>query len=340
MGVRVTDGFRHLYCSRLNTIERVHEYGLRTWLLLDDGFIPTLESSSGALELQLYDGNIPLACLAKDINRLSCAAVETLSEIRESEASKKFIAWQLVQTYYAAFYAAHSTLKICSFGLTQIDSNTFQNIRKKANLYGISLPQMKAGMYCVDFDSNVSKIKIYNISRYDDSHRGLWQRYIDLIKTLCGTHIRTNSIGSDCIRIRNGDEDAIHSIYSHLPITDSEIIVSRLEAIKDLLNKHGDGNWLSTFRNNLNYNHGYGVWFPYTQHQNEYLRVLEKRELFKTDPLDNQFDFAHDFEIMQFYKCCHLIVSINRELIEDLGNRNSQNKSFLKNGVLHLLKTR
>lgn len=304
----------------------------------EGNYIATNSSPGDCIELQLYDGMSLLGSLAKDIDRLTCAAFETLISVQRDARNPKFLAWQMVQTYYAAFYAAHSTLKLCGLGITQVDNNILQSMKHRAMANGILLPQLKAGMYCLDLDQHISKVRLYNVQRYDDSHRGLWQRYLDLLRLLCGTHIRTQETNTNCIRVRLDSEAHSQSVYSQLPLADAQLLVERLEFLCDALNKRGDGNWLSFVRNEINYSHAYGVWHPYTHHLEQYTRILDKRNLYTTNVLAEIFDQPNDSELMKFYKACHLIVSINREIVEDIAVRHPSNKSFLKNGSLYLLR--
>lgn len=337
MNIQMVDGIRQLYSPRLNTVSKEAEHGIRYWLLYNDSFIPSFNSSNNSMEFILYDGSEMLRYLAKDISRLSCAAIESLSSIQESINNKKFLAWQMVKAYYAAFYAAHSTLKICGMGLTQIDQRTIQRISRRAASYGFSIPQIKAGIYCIDFDTHVQKMISYYVSKYDDSHRGLWRRYIDLISIVCGTSIRTNHTDSNCIRIKEPSDSCTQSIYNQLPAIDAGPIVNRLEALKNALNKKGDSNWLSYIRNEINYNHAYGLWFPYKLYEEEYSYTLNNKTMFIDNPLSNRFDFANECELKQFFICCQLIVAINREMVEDLAKRHPDNKSFIRNDILRAL---
>lgn len=339
MAIQMTDGLRQLYCPRLNTVSRTADFGIRGWLMQEGNYIATNTSFDNCIELALYDDMPLLYSLAKDIDRLTCAAIETLASVHANAQNAKFLAWQMVQTYYAAFYAAHSTLKVCGMGLTQIDNNILQSVKRRANAQGITLPPLKAGMYCLDWDAHISKVRMYTVTRYDDSHRGLWQRYADFLRLLCGTHIRTNEPNSNCIRIRQDSESRSQSVYSQLPLADAQLLVERLELLSQTLNKKGDENWLSYIRNEINYSHSLGVWHPYARHHEQYTRILDKRDLYMINSLDDGFKQLDDCDLMKFYKGCHLVVSINREIVLDLVARHPKNKSFLKNGSLYLLNT-
>lgn len=336
MSVQITDGIRQLYCPRLNSVSKTADYGLRKWLLDDQAFVPESYDSDHSIILDVCDPNRLLECLSKDIDRLSLAAFETVSP-NNKPWNKKFLAWQMVQLYYSAFYSAHSTLKICGFGLTQVDKGIFQHLSKRANLYGITFPVMDAGIYCFDYNMSISKVTLYSVPRYNDSHKGLWHRYEDFIRVLRGTHIKTGTHNAECVKIRGEGDGYPLSVFQQLPQVDANQIAEQLEKVQNIINKNGDENFLSHVRNNINYNHQYGIWFPYIGFSAEYEKA-ENQTLYLDSPMAFSFDSLSDSELVSFYKCCHFIISLNRELLMDLSARHPSNKSFISNGALKLLK--
>lgn len=332
--IHFADGIRQLYVPKLNKISTYSAAGLRTWLARSDNFIPAGINQPDCFEISLYDISESLSAWAGDIVRLACAAFETVDGITEVLDRKKFLAWQLVEYYYSAFYSAHCTLKICGFGLTQLDSQIIQNIKNRADTLGITFPNIQKGVYCVKINPNAAKITFYQINRYNDSHRGLWRRYVDFLNVLNGVSVVTDSLDSNCIRKREVTEPYPQSVYAQMPLQDAEIIVNRLEMIKKSLNKKGDCNWLSSIRNLINYNHLFGIWYPYRAYKSEYDRLVSMRSLYMKDPLSQSFCFENEIELIEFVKCCQIINAINKEIIVDLSLRNPENTSFLRNGPL------
>lgn len=338
MEVSIADGIRHLYIPYLNAISSSLPMGIRGWLAGSNHFIPHNGQANDCFEITLYDINEFIQAWAGDVVRLSSASLETVNNISESIKSKKFLAWQLVQYYYSAFYAAHATLKICSFGLVQIDNNIISNIKRVASSCGNRLiGQINKGLYCVELNPSQSKVVFYKIKRYDDSHRGLWNRYADFIDVLRGISVVTGSHDSMCVRAWNGSEPLPKSVYSQLPRSDAEVIVQRLELVKKTMDIRGDNNWLSSVRNNINYNQNYGVWFPYKEFQSKYDKLVSMSSLYMNMATSDVLKYDHGYDLEEFVKCCQIIMAINRELLIDLESRHPSNKSFLKSGPIYLI---
>ena len=336
--IALVNGMRQLFIPHLNSISSYLPEGARNWLELSGNFIPNSNSKKDYFEITLYDIDEFIRAWAGDIVRLSSAAFETVGGITESVKNKKFLAWQMIQYYYAAFFAAHSTLKICSFGLIQINDRIIKNIFKRADSLSISLANnIIKGIYCAKIDIATSKVIFYKVNKYDDSHRGLWHRYGDFLDVLNGISVVTGQFDSSCVRHREMSEEYPLSIYSQLPLEDAEPISKRISTIKETINAHGDNNWLSFVRNRINYNHHYGIWFPYKLFKDEYDSLISKHNLHLDNPLSKKLEYEHEFDLNEFVKCCQTIIAINRDILFDLSYRHPSNKSFLNNGPLELL---
>jgi hypothetical protein len=331
--LRFSDGVRHLYIPTINTISSTPVNGLRFWLANSNNFF-IISSTNDCFEINFYDSNEILSHWASDINRLSCASIETVTNIKESSYNKKFLAWNLINYYYSSFYSAHSILKALSFGLIQIDSLIINNFKRINNAFGQALPSISSGMYCVNFNITRKTAIFYKVGRYDDSHRGLWQRFSDFLNVLSGISIVTGTYDAGCIAKRQLNDPYPLSVYPYLSKVDANSIIAKIDALKKILNSNGDFNWLSKVRNLVNYNHAYGVWFPYKSYQKQYDKVLALNNLYNDNPMSSNFDMTVENELIKFVKACQFINAINFDILNDLLNRHPENKSFLRSGFV------
>ena len=336
--INFSDGVRQLYIPSLNTVSKA-AMGLREWLGKSSNFIPNSVGREDAVELVLYDGFEALSAIAGDIIRLSSASLETAHNISIPPINRRFLAWKMVEKYYSAFYSAHCLLKICNMGLTQIDTRIISNIQARAGVSGITINNLSGGLYCVKYIQAQSKLFLFKVKRYDDSHRGLWSRYADYISILRGTSIETTNIDTTCVRVRSQGEAAPLSIYKQLGLSDAQVVDDCLESIQKTLNQRGDNNWLSYIRNSINYSHSFGIWYPYKDYLDEYDSSILTEYLHVSNPLSKNFEiFAADVDIIKFAKCCNAINAMCLNLVEDLAMRHPENKSFLINGPLSYAK--
>ena len=327
--ISFSDCTRHLYIPNLNTISKMGIYGMRTWLIKSNNYIVT-NSNENYVDICFYDIKEPLSAWASDISRLSCAFLESIANVKESSVNRKFTAWNIVQYYYSAFYSAHCILKILGFGLVQLDSTIISEFNKRANVVGITLSnKITKGIYCVKFDNRNNKIVFYKIARYDDSHKGLWKRFIEFLNVLTGEYIVTNTYGNDCIRLKNPEEEFPLSFFGKIPSNDALDAQDRIEQLKAILNLHGDANWLSSIRNMVNYSHGLGSWFPYINLSDNYDKVAAFQKLCFNNFLNESLNLKYDDVLMKFVISCQLINALNYDILDDLKKRSPTSKSFL-----------
>jgi len=306
---------------------------MRTWLIKSNNYIVT-NSDENHVDICFYDLKEPLAALANDISRLSCAFLESIANVKESSVNRKFTAWNIVQYYYSAFYSAHSIIRILGFGLVQLDSTIINILCNKANMSRVAWQlQSRQGIYCIQFDIQSQEIVLYNIGRYDDSHRGLWKRFYEVLNVITGEYVMTNTYGNDCIRLRNINEDYPLSVFGKIEHQDALESINRLDELKNNLNVRGDSNWLSGIRNIINYNHGLGSWYPYQNSFKSYKTVAKLKKICFENFLSDSFCTGVDDVLIKYVKTCQLINSLNFDLLCDLRERNPEGKSFLKEYV-------
>lgn len=331
--ISFSDCSRHLYVQKLNTVNKQLDCGMRSWLFGSNHYVVT-NSADNYVEVCYYDEKEVLAAWASDISRLSCAFLESVANIKVSDITNKFLAWNMVQYYYSAFYSAHSILKILGFGLIQLDGMIIEKLNRNAIAMGVSLSnEIKRGIYCIKFGVNNS-LAFYKIGRYDDSHKGLWNRFYEVLCVLNGEYVITNSYGNDCLRLKEANEGVPMSLFGKVENSDALDAQNRIDQLKSVINMKGDRNWLSYIRNYVNYNHGLGVWYPYTDGSSNYDRVATMKDLCFQNFLDNQFDIGSaDDEVIKFVKICQLVNAMNYDLLTDLKKRNPNTKSFLNDFV-------
>lgn len=330
-----SDAVRQLYVPRLNSISVRSDYGVRGLLECSENFTVLPSTQKNCFTISFYNMDDFLGALASDIVRLSSASFETVEGLTTSAKNKKFLAWQMVQYYYAAFYAAHSILKICSFGLVQLDNRILQKVKHSANAFSIPFGSMESGMYCMKIEG--ASVTFFKVQKYDDSHRGLWARYSDFLGVLTGINTLTDELNSKCVKLREEGDSKSLSVYNQLSISDAETIVVRLDLLRKTLTTNGDNNWLSSIRNQINYNHCFGVWYPYKGYLDSYEKLVSLKDLYREPFMSSRLEYKHESNLIEFVKCCENVISMDRELLLDLSKRHPDNKSFLRRGPLELI---
>lgn len=79
-----------------------------------------------------------LAAIASDCNRLAIATFESIASVHRNPLLPKSTGWQVIQTYYSAFFAAHTILRILGVSCTQVDTSSAKLVFKIADGFGQS----------------------------------------------------------------------------------------------------------------------------------------------------------------------------------------------------------
>lgn len=264
-----------------------------------------------------------LGALASDINRFSSAAFESI-DIQEVDLTfKKSLGWNLIRSYYAAFFGAHALLRVFGQSVSQLDREILSEIEKIADLYGVRPVDpndqlkkitLKNGMYLITIIDNGAHyiVKGQRLdSKNGGTHELMWSAFNNLLGELQTALLSGNASGitSDLI-------DASDSIKNiRLAITGAG---------------YNKGNWLSNMRNRINYNHSFDVWYPFGNSDSYY------------QGLSKYFDFDWDNELkingikspttdlQGFTETCGEVVSLCKDIVDLLHARSSTRHSFVR----------
>ena len=307
--ISFSSGIRHLYLSGIKDVSNDVKFGINEWLKEGKEYILSGNLPNNQFTIQVYDRLDFLRPYAFDINRLSCAAIESLNDIQKHPHSPKFNGWAITKYYYSAFFSAHSILRLTGYGIFNIEPESFKKIRELATSYGYTYGNLNSGLYCNQI--NGVDIDFKKDPRYDDSHKGLWLRFLHFI-----TDIQTG-------------------IYAQLPQGDAQLVVDTLNSLKDALTAWGTntGHWLSRIRNLNNYSQDFGIWFPYKTYHKDFDNILKYKDLCKENPLAIDIASFKGRDLLYFVRACQLINSINFDIQKDLLTRHPINKSFLLHGI-------
>ncbi len=309
--INFSNGISHLYLPKLNEVNQNISFGINYWLQNSSDYYISQNQKNNDFTVCTYDYFDFLKPYAFDINRVSCASIESLKDIEKKTWQPKFIGWNITKFYYSAFFSAHCILKITGNSISNIENSSLEKIKTKTKLYNFSHQNLNSGLYCVEFVPT-NNFRFFKSPQYDHSHEGLWKYFLDFL----------NKINP--------------SIYHNLPQFEAQKVVDKLEELIEALTNWNstNGNWLSRIRNLVNYSHSHGLWFPYKEYRPEYDNIYNFLNLHLSNPLDIDLRTFRGQEILYFVRTCQLINSIAIDLLSDLSTKHPKNKSFISNGIL------
>lgn len=275
-------------------------------------------TQANSFTLTVADAAPLLSAWAFDCSRMATAAFESMGSVFRIECLPRSTSWITLKTYYAAFFAAHSILRMLGTSCSYLEPKTTIAINTVIDLYGMSggLTVPNGGYQC-NYDTTLRKLSC----KRDDTPKGgahqfLWEIFLE----------RMRRLGSD--------------ILAGPGVTaDKNSGAGQLAYLCENLCSGGiaRGGWLSEIRNQVNYQHRLGAWFPYsgsTKAASESLHKLVSN--WKQSSLEISLTMKTGGELPRFSRTCLFIVNLARELASDMATRHPGNNSFHRYGTVSL----
>jgi hypothetical protein len=296
--------------------ERSTDIDLKGWIANQNYFIDS-DLANNHFSVRASDRNYLKAALGNDCNRMASATIESISGICLDNGSNKSGAWGVIRAYYAAFFAAHSIMRMYGISCSQLDQAHVDKLFESANAVDKagSVTRLAKGFYAIKVDRSFSNV---TFQKYKDSHKDTWGQFLDLIEQLITDSANVTAISKYKIEA-----------------------IDILTAVKRGVTRsrcRDKGNWLSVMRNSVNYQHSHGVWFPYRRRPEapNYLRTFGADWAKPISELDLGLN-GNDIEL--FFEVTLLINSLFRELLVSCADKAGRRNQAFTNGSLKLLNT-
>lgn len=146
-------------------------------------FVTTRMESVGRggfeVELRLlYDEDL-FRYLAGEANNFFLASRITYDRALQEQFNNA--AWQVVEHYYAAFYAAHYLLRTAGVSLTAVDELALKAIKKSFVGRPNSAANVTTGLYVLRYNSLNASVLLTKVEKAGGSHRELWQLWLEFL---------------------------------------------------------------------------------------------------------------------------------------------------------------
>lgn len=290
--------------------------GLKHWLSKENYYVDSI-SSAKLFQLACRDRSEYRSAMAFEAIKFSLNCQQTLFGIRSIVEFPRISAWHLIQAYYAAFFAAHSTLRLFGRSFSQLESGHVDQISLRAATEAGISQKMEKGHFDVQFDYNQATVKF---AHGGESHKGLWKCYVNLL----------SYVSTEILRVR-GNSRTLQDISNQF--TDLE----------NLLRSGGgrdSGNWLSIIRNEVNYRGPDAVWFPFSKNKIQSEDLFRKTSVWQMGKLTSIDCQIAKTEYEKFFMTCVLISQLNIHLLDDYCEIVSKKHPAIKNFIKYRNLTR
>ncbi|MFU7259993.1 hypothetical protein ACM742_19790 [Pseudomonas aeruginosa] len=304
--------FRTLIGNKISQSQGSSQREFKAWIA--SGKYQVTNITSDEVELYILDHDFLAESLGYDFARFTCAAVESLRNISEDIYFPKATAWAGIRSYYSSFFAAHATLRLFGTSCSQIEPQQASLLNRYASqIYGLN-GKIPAGFYAGEFNSQKNTLKLKKLS---ETHKDTWTIFNKKLSELSQSILTVPGLTKS--------KQEISTFLSQLST-----------AITDQ-NKLSSGNWLSMYRNNLNYKQQYDAWFPYKKNSVKFKQLEKYINSWHSSKFNPNIGLLETDERLRFFGTCAAITHLLKGLSADLSSISPQ-KSIHRTTTEKLIK--
>ncbi|NJR44601.1 MAG: hypothetical protein HC775_01580 [Hyellaceae cyanobacterium CSU_1_1] len=320
MSIAVSE-IRPFWMPELNEVAGNQKFGLSEWISKGEYYYISSPIFQDQFTLDLsgksFQQNM-LFAFAFDCNRMASAAFETMYSIEKSTKLPNSVAWLIIKSYYAAYYAGHAIIRMLGISCSQLNQKSASKLCEISQLnQNNNVLNIPSSYYSCIYDGNTYELSFKNIKSKGGVHESFWKIFYERIQNL------SKSILTKPIVVQR-----------------SQDVFKKLDELCKILCYRGfnGGNWLSSVRNQVNYRHELNAWFPHRKWSQQSVQdMFRDSSMWLDDPMNISLLIQPGKPIDLFIHACNFIVALCRVLILDMSNRCSKGKSYLKDGSLKLL---
>lgn len=227
------------------------EGGLKHWVLSGSYHVKTLTPELTVLENISIKQISPY--LLHDYIRFCFSGIETLSSARQEFLHQKNASWPAIKAYYSGYFSAHAIMRACGAGVSHLTGKEFKHLSQVYDAYNPDavIPEYR------EFPTDIN----FQLSQSESDHTNYT---LTIKRSRAG-----NGVHDKFWRDFAGFLDYASTKSASLGHPNHQEFIADIVRVKNALELSGGGNsenggpsWQSKIRNEINYQHLYGVWHP------------------------------------------------------------------------------
>lgn len=290
------------------------EINFKSWITQGTYLLNSQLISKTNFDLRLNNDSKINISISNDINRFALSAIESVENVVYNEKLSKSASWNTIKLYYASFFSVHSIMRLFGWSFIQLEHQHLRKITEIANATNMNNANIKLenGFYLAKYNN---KLKTIEFIKKNDSHKDTWSSFKELLQFI------------------KDDIQNNHKIIN----SDKIDIITFIDNLNHVLSKDGNtaGNWLSSIRNKVNYQHSFGTWFPYGKEN--YSKLLKDRNFDWKRDIDTFNLFSDKTEIELLYTTTNLLICLLHSLLKFNFELKEEKSHVLKNGYFKLV---
>jgi hypothetical protein len=276
------------------------------------------DNAAQLISLDFRTPEIITSVLAADCCRLSSAAFQSVASIQQEMLQRDSVAWCMVKLYYSAFYAGHTLIRLLGDACSYFDRQHVIQLDTLSKAVG-RLPnfRLQTGVYHCVLDANHVTL---NCTRARGVSGGAHEAFWGVFGAKIGSVSEEVLRGSSLVR------------------ADAQAVFAKLDTFKEILGRKTGFNWLSEIRNDLQYKHRLGVWYPSRINARDRQMLSGAVGNWARDPMQIDLQPGRSDTLGDFVACCIFVVALCHTLLRRVAERSSAGtRSFVLLGPLMFL---
>lgn len=217
--------------------------GIRSWIQTGSFYVDAASSADNVTLKNVSIGQF-LSFQGFDFARFAFSSLESMAYCRSDPSRKRAISWPMLKVYYAGFFGGHAILRAVGQSVVRLEPAQAKKLTEIGRMYCGNQFIVTAGTFDLRITQNADRSVDVSLKRLDETggaHSIFWRRFYSFL----------NEMISDIAKVNDPDAPSV---------------IAKLQELQSLLTSKGSsatGTWLSAIRNQINYQHEYGVWFPF-----------------------------------------------------------------------------
>jgi len=285
------------------------------------GYDLDFDDAGQTISADFRQSDLVSAAIGSDCSRFACAVLQSIAPVSREIRDRDTIAWSLVKLYYSSFYAGHSLMRMLGESCSHFDGTHVGSITELFGILG-KTPGfgIERGLYHCSLNGTCT---------------GLTAKRASGLAGGGGTHeIFWKLVGA---RISRLTEEVLSGA---LVPNDARTVFAKFTEFIAILSRRGvrQHTWLTSVRNELQYQHKLDVWFPAGIRTNEREALGRLSSQWGRDPMRVDLGAGGPGSIREFVSACVFIVALCLEMLLRILERSPAGvQSFARLGPIAFL---
>jgi hypothetical protein len=238
-----------------------------------------------------------------DYERFALSSLESLLFCTLQAARPQAIGWPTSKLYYAAFFGAHAMMRATGEAVLRVESAQATRITNIASIFDPDVT-VNTGTYLCGLTQKPQISIDLTVTKLDEAggaHEQFWKCF----------YIFLDQLAKDVTKENEPEATAL---------------AAEISDIRGILSAGGlgGGTWLSAMRNQLTYQHRFGVWFPFQNSSGEAVEYVNQLRMKDSLAVRRDYNVSRD-PLLAFCACCHVIALVSADVMIGLCRRLGKN---------------